>query len=58
MTEIIVLAKFCMFWVQNLFLKKFLNRSASFFGQEAHEQVKTSKKRYLEAKHDIFVEMH
>ena len=35
------------------FLKKFLDRSVSFFGQETQEHVKTIKKRCLEAKNDI-----
>ena len=34
--------------------EEFLDRSASFFGQETHEQVKTIKKRCVEAKNDIF----
>ena len=42
-----------MFWVQNWFLKDFLDRSVSFLRQETHEHVKTIKKRCLEAKHDI-----
>ena len=43
-----------MFWVQNLFLEKFLDRSASFFGQETHEHVKTIKNCCLEATDNIF----
>ena len=43
-----------MFWVQNLFFKKVLDRSVSFFGQETHEHVRTIKKRCLEAKNYIF----
>ena len=38
-----------------VFLKKFLDRSASFFGQETHEHVKTIKKLGLEAKNGIFL---
>ena len=37
------------------FLKKFLDRSASLFGQETHEHVKTIKKHCLEAKNIIFI---
>ena len=40
------------------FLKKFLNRSVSFLRQETHEHVKTIKKRCLEAKNHIFIQMH
>ena len=40
------------------FLMKFLDDSASFFGQETHEHVKTIKKGCLEAKNGIFVKMH
>ena len=36
------------------FWKKFLNRSASFFGQETHEHVKIIKNRCLEAKNVFF----
>ena len=32
-----------MFWFKIWFLKKILNRSVSFFGQETHEHVKTIK---------------
>ena len=37
-----------------IFFQKFLDRSASFFGQETHEHVKTIKKRCLETKNSIF----
>ena len=39
------------------FLKTFLDRSASFFGQETHEHVKTIRKRCLEAKNHLFRKM-
>ena len=47
-------SEFCMVWVQSWIMKRFLDRSASFFGQETHEHVKTIKKRCLETKHSIF----
>ena len=48
-----------MLWVQNLFLKKFLDRSVSFLRQETHEHIKTINKRCLEAqKCYFFVDMH
>ena len=45
---------FACFGFKIRFLKKFLDRSVSFFGQETHEHVKTIKKRCLEAKNNIF----
>ena len=44
---------FACFGFKIRFLKKNLDRSASFFGQETHEHVKTIKKRCLEVKNQF-----
>ena len=41
-----------------VFLKKFLDRSASLFGQETHEHVETIKKLCLETKNTIFINFY
>ena len=43
-----------MFGFKIYFLKKFLDRSASFFGQQTHEHVKALKKCCPEAKKYLF----
>ena len=47
-----------MCWIQNLVLKKFLDRSASFFGQEAHEHVKTIKNIVWRTNMTFFIKIH
>ena len=47
-------SNFTCFRFKIVFLKEFLDRSASFFGQETHEHVKIMKKRCLEAQMTFF----
>ena len=47
-------SNFACFGSKTYFLKYFRRRSASFFGQETHEHVKTIKKHCLKAKNEIF----
>ena len=47
-------SNFACFVSKTYFLKQFLDRSASFFGQEIHEHLKTIKKCCVEAKNDDF----
>ena len=49
---------FACFGFKIWFLKKFLDRSVSFLGQETHEHVKTIKKRFLETSNVFFAKIH
>ena len=47
-----------MFWIQIWVLKKFLDRSASFFGKETHDHVKTIRNVVWRPKMEFFIKMH